>query len=124
MLETCRWVYNETVATRTRAWKEQGQTLGLYDTQALLPDWKAERPALKRVHSQVLQNVQVRVDLAFKAFFRRVKAGEEPGYPRFQGLRVLRQPHLSAVRQRGARGRHDAHPEQDRFGEGQAAPPG
>jgi len=31
-----------------------------------------------------LQNVQVRVDLAFKAFFRRVKAGEEPGYPRFK----------------------------------------
>jgi len=25
------------------------------------------------------------VDLAFKAFFRRVKAGEKPGYPRFKG---------------------------------------
>jgi putative transposase len=25
------------------------------------------------------------VELAFKAFFRRVKAGEEPGYPRFKG---------------------------------------
>lgn len=37
------------------------------------------------VHSQVLQNVQERVDLAFKAFFRRVKAGEKPGYPRFRG---------------------------------------
>jgi putative transposase len=37
------------------------------------------------VHSQVLQNVQVRVDLAYKAFFRRVKRGENPGYPRFKG---------------------------------------
>jgi putative transposase len=38
------------------------------------------------VHSQVLQNVQERVDLAFKAFFRRVKAkAEDPGYPRFKG---------------------------------------
>jgi putative transposase len=37
------------------------------------------------VSSQVLQNVAVRVDLAFKAFFRRVKAGEKPGYPRFKG---------------------------------------
>ncbi|TAK14860.1 MAG: transposase, partial [Anaerolineae bacterium] len=35
--------------------------------------------------SQVLQNVQERVDLAFKAFFRRAKAGEKPGYPRFRG---------------------------------------
>ena len=32
-----------------------------------------------------LQNVTERVDLAFKAFFRRVKAGAEPGYPRFRG---------------------------------------
>jgi putative transposase len=27
----------------------------------------------------------MRVDLAFQAFFRRVKAGETPGYPRFKG---------------------------------------
>ena len=44
-----------------------------------------ERPGLKTVHSQVLQNVAVRIDLAFKAFFRRTKAGEKPGYPRFRG---------------------------------------
>jgi len=40
---------------------------------------------LKGVYSQVLQNVQQRVELAFQAFFRRVKAGEKPGYPRFRG---------------------------------------
>ncbi|MFL5705671.1 MAG: RNA-guided endonuclease InsQ/TnpB family protein, partial [Ktedonobacteraceae bacterium] len=34
---------------------------------------------------QVLQNVAVRIDLAFKAFFRRCKAGEKPGFPRFRG---------------------------------------
>jgi putative transposase len=40
---------------------------------------------LKLVHSQVLQNVHVRVDLAFQAFFHRVKKGaDEPGYPRFK----------------------------------------
>jgi putative transposase len=33
----------------------------------------------------VLQNVLKRVEEAFKAFFRRVKNGEKPGYPRFQG---------------------------------------
>jgi len=38
------------------------------------------------VHSQVLQNVAVRVDLAFKAFFRRVRAqAQERGFPRFKG---------------------------------------
>ena len=50
-----------------------------------MPALKAERPALAGVQSQVLQNVAVRIDLAFQAFFRRVKAGETPGYPRFRG---------------------------------------
>ena len=48
---------------------------------------KEANPLLREVHSQVLQNVAVRIDLAFKAFFRRVKAGEKkPGYPRFRGV--------------------------------------
>ena len=85
-LEECRWAYNETLAERKRAYKERGESLHLYDTQALLPVWKLTRPALKRVHSQVLQNISVRVDLAFQAFFGRVKAGSsEPGFPRFSG---------------------------------------
>jgi putative transposase len=33
----------------------------------------------------VLQDVLTRLDRAFQAFFRRVKNGERPGYPRFQG---------------------------------------
>lgn len=84
-LELCRWVYNETLATRKNTWEQEKKSLSLYDTNKRLPFWKAEHPELGRVHSQVLQNVQERVDLAFKAFFRRVKAGEKPGYPRFRG---------------------------------------
>ena len=40
----------------------------------------------KGVFSQVLQDVLRRLDKSFKAFFRRVKAGDKPGYPRFKGL--------------------------------------
>src|SRR5262245_55331371 len=86
MLEECRWVYNQTLEAREYAY-ENSIKCGLYDTQAMLPLWKEKHPSLKLVHSQVLQNVQVRVDLAFQAFFRRVKQGaEEVGYPRFKGL--------------------------------------
>jgi len=85
-LELCRWVYNETLATRKNAWEQEQKSLSLYATNKLLTGWKQAKPELARVHSQVLQNVQERVDLAFKAFFRRVKAGgEKPGYPRFKG---------------------------------------
>ncbi len=54
-------------------------------TAKSLPDLKKERPSLDKVYSQTLQNVAVRVDLAFQAFFRRAKNGENPGYPRFKG---------------------------------------
>lgn len=40
---------------------------------------------MQEIHSQVLQDVARRVDRAFKNFFRRVKSGETPGYPRFKG---------------------------------------
>jgi len=84
-LEQCRWVYNETLAQRKQRYEANKETISLYDTNRLLTHWKVERPALKTVHSQVLQNAQERVDLAYKAFFRRVKAGEKPGFPRFKG---------------------------------------
>jgi putative transposase len=84
-LDICRQVYNQTLAHRKAAWETRQETLSLYATHAMLTRWKQERPALSQVHSQVLQNVQERVDLAYKAFFRRVKAGETPGFPRFRG---------------------------------------
>lgn len=84
-LELCRWVYNETLATRKNTWEQEQKSISLYDTNKLLTTWKKDKPELSQVHSQVLQNAQERVDLAFKAFFRRLKAGEKPGYPRFKG---------------------------------------
>ena len=84
-LEICRWVYNETLAVRKNTWEQEHKTLSLYDTNKLLTSWKQSKPELAQVHSQVLQNAQARVDLALNAFFRRVKASEKPGYPRFRG---------------------------------------
>ena len=84
-LELCRKIYNDTLALRKDAWEKEGKSISLYETNSILVTWKSDRPELKQVYSQVLQNVQVRVDLAFKAFFRRVKNGEDPGYPRFKG---------------------------------------
>jgi putative transposase len=84
-LDAARWVYNQTLEVRRDAWQERKESLSLYDTNKLLTGWKVENEWLKQAYSHVLQNAQMRVDLAFKAFFRRVKAGEKPGYPRFRG---------------------------------------
>jgi putative transposase len=84
-LDACRWVYNKTLEVRKTAWEHEQRSVSYFETKRLLPQWKAEHPFLHIAHSQVLQNVTERVDLAFKAFFRRVKAGEKLGYPRFRG---------------------------------------
>ncbi len=84
-LEECRWVYNHFLEGRKTACEQTGKSPGLYDQQRELPGLKETRSSLINVHSQVLQNVAVRIDLAFQTFFRRVKAGEKPGYPRFRG---------------------------------------
>jgi putative transposase len=85
-LEACRWLYNHLLAERRGAWEQRQESVRLSDQHATLPALKAAQPALAGVQSQVLQNVAVRIDLAFQACFRRVRAGEEkPGYPRFRG---------------------------------------
>ena len=85
-LEECRWLYNHLLEKRKQVYEQTGQGLTRYQQQATFSLLKQQRPSLERVHSQVLQNVAVRVDLAFQAFFRRVRAqAQEPGFPRFKG---------------------------------------
>ncbi|HEX6123554.1 MAG TPA: RNA-guided endonuclease TnpB family protein [Ktedonobacterales bacterium] len=84
-LEECRWLYNHLLAERKTTWEQRQESLSYYEQAKGLPALKAERPALAQVQSQVLQNVAVRLGLAFQAFFRRLRAGEAPGYPRFRG---------------------------------------
>src|SRR2546429_4177314 len=84
-LDECRWLYNHLLEKRKHAYAQTGKGLSCYEQQSTYPLLKQERPTLERVHSQVLQNVAMRIDLAFKAFFRRCKAGEQPGFPRFRG---------------------------------------
>lgn len=84
-LESCRFLYNHLLGARKDTFEGTGYGLTLYDQNYTLPQLRSTNERLASVHSQVLQNVSVRVDLAMKAFFRRVKAKETPGYPRFRG---------------------------------------
>jgi putative transposase len=52
---------------------------------AQLPAIKEVRPEYYEINAQVLQDVLHRLERACAAFFRRVQAGERPGYPRYQG---------------------------------------
>ena len=83
-LETCRHLYNTALADRKNCYDLEGISR-TYEDQAATLTLEKKEGKWQGVFSQVSQEVLKRVDKAFKAFFRRVKAGEKPGYPRFKG---------------------------------------
>jgi putative transposase len=84
-VETCRRWYNQCLAERRDAYQQRGESVGKYQQLAKVKEQKAVNPYAKGIHSHVLQVVVADLDKAFQAFFRRVKAGETPGFPRFKG---------------------------------------
>jgi putative transposase len=83
VVRRCRELYNAGLQERRDAWQKCGVSVTASEQSAQLPAIKEVRPEYRDIHSQVLQDVLTRLDRAFQAFFRRVKAGETPGYPRF-----------------------------------------
>lgn len=84
-LDGCRFAYNWGVEDRKVLWQYCHVSTNFYDQSRFLRRLKVEHPFLKEVHAHPLQDALRRVDRAFQAFFRRVKGGEKPGYPRFKG---------------------------------------
>src|SRR5215472_2789084 len=81
----CRELYNAGLQERKAAWEQCGVSVTFALHSAQLPAIKEVRPEYRDLNAQVLQDVLHRLDQAFAACFRRVQAGEHPGYPRFQG---------------------------------------
>ena len=85
-LARCRELYNAGLSERKDAYRYAGKSISSYEQKRDLPEIKKDiREEYNDISSQVLQDVLLRLNRAFDAFFRRVKNGEEPGYPRFQG---------------------------------------
>jgi putative transposase len=83
-LRRCTELYNAALEERREAYRMNGVSVS-YGMQAdQLPALKALREEYLDIHSQVQQDVLKRLDKAMQAFFRRVKNGEKPGYPRFK----------------------------------------
>ena len=84
-LMLCRHVYNAAIGERREAWRKRGVSVTYYQQKAELPGIKDAMPEYAEVHSQILQDVVLRVERAFQGFFRRRREGQTPGYPRFHG---------------------------------------
>lgn len=84
-LETCRRWYNVCLAERKEAWETEKRSVGKYAQLRRVAVYRRENSFAGQVHSHVLQVVTTDLDRALQSFFRRVKVGEKPGYPRFKG---------------------------------------
>ena len=83
----CRILYNAALDERNDSYKLENKSLNYYDQANSLSFLKENNPCFKEAHSQVLQDVLKRLDKAYQAFFRRIKTGETPGFPRFQSAK-------------------------------------
>lgn len=80
----CRWGYNDALAYCQRQYEAGEKRPSAYDLEKRLTQLKGEHIWLSEADSQALKYACKTVDLAYKNFFRRVKNGETPGFPRFK----------------------------------------
>ena len=79
-----RFVYNRFLHLRKETYEASGETLNYVKTSAQLTQLKKELTWLKEVDSISLQESLRDLDFAYQNFFRRLKQGKKPGYPRFK----------------------------------------
>ncbi len=84
-----RDLMNAALDERIGAYRKRGKSLTFYDQCKGLTELRSSDSFT--TYSVVMQRWALKkIDHAFKAFFRRVKAGQTPGFPRFKGRDRIR----------------------------------
>jgi len=91
----CRYVFNYYLSKRKEDYEQNGRTFNYYDCAGDMTQLKKSLEWLREVDATALQSSLRDLDTAFQNFFRRVKQGEKPGYPRFNSKRDHRQSYKS-----------------------------
>jgi putative transposase len=79
-------LYNDAKQERDGAWRDCRKSINYYDQAYQLKAMRAEG-LIGLVNFTCCQEVLIRLDRAYKAFFARVKRGEKPGFPRYRSFR-------------------------------------
>lgn len=92
-LGCCRFVYNRALDIKKTAYDESKKTVSAYELIKMIPAWKRdpETSWLAQADSMALQQSIRDLDKAYRNFFRRVKEGGKPGFPKFKSRRDSRQ---------------------------------
>jgi putative transposase len=84
VLSGCADLYNSELEHWRTSFKESGRSDSLFDRMKAFTVARNADPFWESVSVNVGRGVLARADRARKAFYRRVKNGEKPGYPRFK----------------------------------------
>jgi putative transposase len=85
LLADHRELYNAALSERREAWSMRQVSISYGDQAAQLTAIRAEDPDGQGRHSCTAQQQTLRrLNATFGAFFKRVRAGQKPGYPRFK----------------------------------------
>jgi putative transposase len=98
-LAVCRCFYKMGLEDRKLGYELEGRSVSQSEQEKMAIRYRQTFPQAKTVFSQTRQTLADDLDKAFKAFFRRVQAGEKPGYPRFKSRNRF---HSFAFKQFGA----------------------
>jgi transposase len=85
MLEGQRELYNAALEERIGAYQKAGITRTFFDQAKALTVWRQSDSEACRVPVALQRETLIRLERAFNAFFRRLRNGEKPGFPRFRG---------------------------------------
>ncbi len=85
LLASQRELYNAALEQRRGAWRWERRTVTRFEQFRELTGASDALPLLRRFGVTVARGTLVRLDDAFARFFKRLAAGERPGYPRFRG---------------------------------------
>ena len=83
-------LYNAGLESRIDCYRKTGKGRSLYDQYKEFVQVRAEMPEFEAVSTIVFRGVLSRLDKAYRSFFRRVKAKERAGFPRFKSGRRWR----------------------------------
>lgn len=82
-LDVTRFIYNLCLDYKKTLFQNHNISISKNDIQKELKYIKNETEWMKDLHSQTVQDVTDRLFVAYDNFFRRVKKGETPGFPKF-----------------------------------------
>jgi putative transposase len=81
------WLYNYFLNQKIESYKTEKKSISKNTQQGELVKLKEHDPILSEIHSQVLQQVAIRLDRSYQAFFRRIKNRDIAGFPKFRSCR-------------------------------------